>query len=83
VGPPSSVSTIGSGPVETGVTIASTGDEASRNASGMLVRDLVALGFDAAKSPTIESRPVPMVIVTIEVRPEGPQGEAKLRAQKQ
>jgi hypothetical protein len=82
IGPPSSLATLGAGPVETGVSIASTGDEVSRNASEILVRELVALGFDVTKSPRIESRPVPMVIVTIEVRPEGAQGEAKLRAQK-
>jgi len=82
IGLPSSKATLGAGPVETGVIIASTEDEASRNASEILVRELGALGFDATKSPRIESRPVPMVIVTIEVRPEGPQGEAKIRTQK-
>ena len=74
--------TLGAGPVETGVIIASTGDEASRNASEVIVRALVALGFEATKSPRIEARPVPLVIVTVAVRPEGPQGDATLRAQK-
>lgn len=82
IGPPSSLATLGAGLVETGIIITSTEDEDSLNASEILVRELIALGFDATKSPRIESRPVAMVIVTIEVRPEGPQGEAKLRAQK-
>ena len=54
VSPPSSLMTMGAGPVETGVTLASTGDKASRDASEVIVRELVTLGFDATKSPRIE-----------------------------
>jgi|SRR5712691_9124339 len=81
--------TAGSGPIgsaikpmETGVTIVSTGDEPSRTAADAIVRELLALGFDAVKSPRIEPDPRSLVWVNVEPRPEGAQGEAKLRETK-
>ena len=68
---------------ETGVIVLSTEDEKSMKASSELVQQLTLLGFDARKSPTIERRNVPIVIINVEARPEGPQGEAKLRKETQ
>jgi len=66
-------------PQETGITVNSTGDHSSSEASQALVHELLALGFDAIKSKKNEERKGPLVIVTINVRPEGPQGKAKLK----
>ncbi len=66
-------------PNETGITIASTGDKQSIEASKALVHELFALGFDAVKSHKIEKGEGSAVWVNIEVRPEGPQGKAKLK----
>jgi hypothetical protein len=68
--------------VETGVVVLSTGHATSIKAADSLVRELTALGFDVRRSPKIEDRPTPTVLVNVEARPEGPQGEAKLRKQK-
>lgn len=68
-------------PLSTGVTVISTGDESSLKASNALVQELKQFGFDCTKSPKIESRPVHMVFVNVESRPNGPQGVAKLRQQ--
>jgi hypothetical protein len=65
--------------VGTGIMVISTGDTSSIEASQALVNELLALGFDAIKSQKIEERKGPLVIVTINVRPEGPQGKAKLK----
>lgn len=65
--------------IPTGVTVSSTPDETSRNASDAIVRELLALGFDAQKSPATDRKDAPVVTVTVESRPEGAQGEAKLR----
>jgi hypothetical protein len=72
--------------LERGVVISSTEDKTSRDASNALVRELLSFGFDANKSsrPAInQSTPSPTVFLSVEPRPEGPQGEAKLRAQRQ
>ncbi len=66
-------------PQQTGITVTSTGDKLSMEASQALVHELLALGFDAIKSPKVEERKGSVVIVTINVRPEGPQGKAKLK----
>ncbi len=68
--------------VETGVIVASTGHQQSMEASDALVASLRALGFDARRSPVIEKRDVPVVIVNVEARPEGAQGDARIRKQK-
>lgn len=67
-------------PIETGVIVVSTSQEASLKASEALVRELSALGFDVQKSATLDERPIALVFVNVESRPEGPQGEAKLRS---
>jgi len=69
--------------IPTGVTIASTGDEPSLKASRILMQELKAFGFDCTKSPKTESRPIPIVFVNVESRPDTPQGDAKLRQQRQ
>jgi outer membrane murein-binding lipoprotein Lpp len=53
----------GSTMMETGITVVSTGHQQSIKASEAIVRELLALGFDARKSPRIEERPVSVVIV--------------------
>lgn len=70
-------------PLERGVVVSSTGGKSNDEAVEALVRQLLALGFDARKSasPAIhEQHPTSTVFVSVEPRPEGPQGEAKLRA---
>jgi hypothetical protein len=69
-------------PLETGVIIVCTPHEASRKAADAVLRELVGLGFDAKISATIEKRSVPMIFINVEHRPEGAQGEAKLRGQR-
>jgi hypothetical protein len=69
-------------PLETGVVIKSTGDKASRDAASALSQELVVRGFDSRVSPDIDKRSIPEVFVILEHRPEGAQGEAKLRKQK-
>jgi hypothetical protein len=71
-------------PLERGVIISNTGDKASSDAADALVSELVVLGFDARKSPSPaikrnETRPT--VFISVEPRPEGPQGDAKIRTQ--
>jgi hypothetical protein len=68
--------------IGTGVIVTSTGDEASRNASDAIINELLALGFDSSQSGRIEPRSTLTVFINVEARPEGPQGEAKLRQQK-
>lgn len=69
--------------IETGVTVISTRHESCQLAAQTLAKALNDLGFDATKREKIEARDAPGVIVNVEVRPEGPQGVAKLRVQKQ
>jgi hypothetical protein len=64
--------------LETGVVVASTGDDASLKAADAVVGELSALGFDSVRASKTEDRPGPVVIVTVEARPEGAQGEHKL-----
>jgi hypothetical protein len=65
--------------LQTGVVVASTSDEHSLKAADAVVAELSALGFDATKAPKTEDRAEPVVIVTVEARPEGAQGEQKLK----
>jgi hypothetical protein len=64
--------------IPTGVYVESTLDEKSKEAMETLVRGLNALGFDAKGSADIKDKPAPVVVVYVNDRPEGPQGEAKL-----
>src|SRR5271155_5635727 len=66
-------------PLPTGVVTISTGDQAARNASLAVVHELETFGFDATKSPRIDSRASSEVFIIVDHRPAGAQGEAKLR----
>lgn len=74
------------GRVATGVLVWCTADERSRRAASALVEQLVSHGFDAVISPDksilLGANPSPTrVVVSVEHKPDGPQGEYKLRAQ--
>jgi hypothetical protein len=66
-------------PLERGVIIISTGDQTSHSASDEIRNILEGFGFDATRQPKDDPRPNSMVFILVEHRPEGPQGEAKLR----
>ena len=66
--------------LQTGVVISSNKDPASMKAADALAKELSALGFDARKSENIGNGSEPIVVVTVEARPDGPQGEMKLNA---
>jgi hypothetical protein len=67
-------------PMETGVILQSTKD---RSLAAAIIKELSLRGFDATrqKSPPM-AQPLPQVWVTVQPRPEGPQGEFKLEAEK-
>jgi len=71
-------------PLPTGVRVWSTGDETGRKAALAVVGELTSRGFDAAVSKDISSllgiHPTPTrVVLSVEHKPEGAQGEYKLR----
>ena len=65
--------------LQTGVIISSNKDASSMKAAAALATQLSALGFDAKKSDEIGTGREPLVVVTVQARPEGPQGEMKLQ----
>ena len=65
--------------LERGVIVISTRDQRSHEASDVIRGMLEGFGFDATRQPTDDTRPNSTVFILIEHRPEGPQGEAKLR----
>jgi len=65
----------------TGVVISSTTDERSHSAAESVSRELTALGFDSVTKDDTRKLS-PFVSVGVEPRPSGPQGKAKLKAQK-
>ncbi|MHB8539683.1 MAG: hypothetical protein ACYDCD_01890 [Candidatus Acidiferrales bacterium] len=69
-------------PIPRGVTISSTRDQAARDASDAVFQDLKAFGFDASSSPETEPGSHSVVFIFVKHRPEGAQGEAKLREEK-
>jgi hypothetical protein len=78
-------------PVPTGVQITINPDIVSRNAAGVLSQELINRGFDASP-PSVDSRAFmqpgqqqgfPIVFVKVGHRPQGPQGAAKLRQDRQ
>jgi len=74
------------GHVFTGVLVWCTADERSRRAASALVEQLVSHGFDAVVSPDksilLSAQPSPTrVVISVEHKPDGPQGEYKLKAQ--
>jgi hypothetical protein len=72
-------------PVETGVIVQSTKHERSRALADAIVRELNARGFDAKRqtNPPFDDRPQPIVWLDVWPRPEGPQGEYKLQAERE
>jgi hypothetical protein len=66
--------------LQTGVVVSSNKDGASMKAGDVLAAQLLALGFDARKAEEIGNGRDPLVVVTVQARPEGAQGEAKLNA---
>jgi hypothetical protein len=75
-------------PVPTEVLVWCTNDEASRKAAAALVEQLSARGFDAIISAEARDllgiHPTPTrVVVSVEHKPEGPQGEFKLQAERE
>jgi hypothetical protein len=66
--------------LQTGVVVSSNKDEPSMKAADALVRELSALGFDTREASNPGNGPEPVVVVTVQARPEGAQGELKLNA---
>lgn len=66
--------------LQTGVVVSSNKDAASMKAADALATELSALGFDARKAAEIGNGHEPLVVVTVQARPEGAQGEMKLNA---
>ena len=66
--------------LQTGVVISTNKDAASMTAANALAQELSALGFDTRKAENIGNGPEPIVVVTVQARPEGAQGEMKLNA---
>ena len=66
--------------LQTGVVVGSNKDAASMKAADALATELSALGFDARKAAEIGNGREPLVVVTVQARPEGAQGEMKLNA---
>ena len=64
--------------LQTGVVVSTTSDEPSVKAADAVVRELSALGFDARKASKTGDRAEPLVVVSVEARPAGAQGDQKL-----
>ena len=64
--------------LQTGVVVTSNNDEPSVKAADAVVRELSALGFDARKASKTGDRTEPLVVVIVEARPAGAQGDQKL-----
>jgi hypothetical protein len=71
---------------DTGVIVQSTGDWDSRSLADAIIEELTVRGFDAEKrtNPSLDTNPIPArVEIMVEARPEGPQGEFKLEAERE
>ena len=66
--------------LQTGVVVISNIDQASIKAAEAVVGKLSALGFDARKASTTGDRTEPLVVITVQARPDGPQGDQKVNA---
>jgi hypothetical protein len=66
--------------LQTGVVVSSNKDAPSMKAADALVRELSALGFDTRMASTIGDRAEPLVVIMVQARPEGAQGDQKLNA---
>lgn len=71
--------------IKTGVTVQSTNDFSSRLLAETIIKELTKRGFDAErpKDPPFDPNPNPQVWVEVRARPEGPQGEYKLQAERE
>ena len=69
--------------LQTGVSVCGPPSGAGRDAADALIVELRNLGFDVAREPDSckGKSSSSLVLVTVNVRPEGPQGAAKLRAE--
>jgi hypothetical protein len=70
---------------DTGVIIQSTSDRDSRSLADAIVKELTVRGFDAEKrkNPSLDKVLIPHVEIMVDPRPEGPQGEFKLEAERE
>lgn len=68
--------------LQTGVVVSSNKDASSMKAADALTAALSALGFDARKAADVGTGRDHLVVVTVQARPDGPQGEMKLNAGK-
>jgi len=66
--------------LQTGVVVSSNKDGPSMIAADALATELSALGFDARKAAEIGNGRESLVVVTVQARPDGAQGEMKLNA---
>ena len=66
--------------LQTGVVVSSNKDGPSMKAADALATELSALGFEARKAADIGTGREALVVVTVQARPDGPQGEMKLNA---
>ena len=64
--------------LQTGVVVGSNKDGPSMKASEALATELSALGFDTRKAADFGNGTEPLVVITVQARPDGPQGEMKL-----
>lgn len=73
-------------PVTTGVDISSTTNPTARELAGVLMKELAGRGFDVAlradQLPKDNKPPSPLVWVTVQARPKGPQGAYKLQGER-
>jgi len=65
---------------QTGVVVTSNNDEPSMKAADAVAQELSALGFDARKASKTGNRTESLVVVIVEARPAGAQGDQKLNA---
>src|SRR5437764_14087311 len=63
--------------LQTGVVVNSNKDGPSMKAADTLATELSALGFDARKAAEIGNGRESLVVVTVQARPDGAQGEMK------
>jgi hypothetical protein len=72
--------------LKTGVTVSSAPNDAGHSVADALIYELTDRGFDATRTPdsarSQESIDSPTLSIVVNVRPEGPQGAAKLRQNK-
>ena len=66
--------------LQTGVVVTNNNDEPSMKAADAVAQELSALGFDARKASKTGNRTESLVVVIVEARPAGAQGDQKLNA---